>query len=108
MRVGRFLGCHQMYDRSFFIKGYQFPVCARCTGVIVAQILTIIAIIVGFRISSLYSILLLIPMAIDWSLQYFQVLISTNIRRLISGLLAGIGLTYIYFYIIIFIYNKLF
>ena len=24
--------CHQRPDRSFFIDGHQFPVCARCTG----------------------------------------------------------------------------
>ncbi|MBQ3473297.1 MAG: DUF2085 domain-containing protein, partial [Methanobrevibacter sp.] len=24
--------CHRMHERSFFIKGHQFPVCARCTG----------------------------------------------------------------------------
>ena len=24
--------CHQLPDRSFFIDGWQMPVCARCTG----------------------------------------------------------------------------
>ena len=24
--------CHQIPDRSFFLDGRQFPVCARCTG----------------------------------------------------------------------------
>jgi uncharacterized membrane protein len=24
--------CHQLPDRSFFVDGHQFPVCARCTG----------------------------------------------------------------------------
>ena len=27
-----FFGCHCRPDRSFFYKGKQFPVCARCTG----------------------------------------------------------------------------
>ena len=38
MDWGKRLGCHQMPERSFFIKGYQFPVCARCTGVLVSSI----------------------------------------------------------------------
>src|SRR5689334_678725 len=24
--------CHQRPERSFFLAGHQFPVCARCTG----------------------------------------------------------------------------
>ena len=24
--------CHQRPERSFFVDGHQFPVCARCTG----------------------------------------------------------------------------
>src|SRR6266404_9479319 len=27
--------CHQLPDRSFFIAGHQFAVCARCTGLYV-------------------------------------------------------------------------
>ena len=34
MEYGHKIGCHQMPERSFFYKEYQFPVCARCTGVI--------------------------------------------------------------------------
>ncbi|MBS5794738.1 MAG: DUF2085 domain-containing protein [Clostridiales bacterium] len=26
---------HQIPERSFFIKGYQMPICARCVGVII-------------------------------------------------------------------------
>ena len=38
MRLGRSSGCHQMPERSFFIRGKQFPVCARCTGVMIGNI----------------------------------------------------------------------
>ena len=37
----KYWGCHQMPERSFFFKGYQFPVCARCTGMIVGYFLSI-------------------------------------------------------------------
>ena len=28
--------CHQRPERSFFFDGFQFPVCARCTGLYVS------------------------------------------------------------------------
>ena len=33
--VGRVI-CHQRPERSFFLDGDQFPVCARCTGLYVS------------------------------------------------------------------------
>ena len=42
MRLGNKCGCHQMEERSFKIKGYQFPVCSRCTGILTGQIIGII------------------------------------------------------------------
>ena len=35
MEIGAMTGCHQMPERSFFFKGYQFPVCERCTGLLI-------------------------------------------------------------------------
>ena len=40
--IGNHSGCHQMPERSFFYKGKQFPVCARCTGVIIGQSVALI------------------------------------------------------------------
>ena len=39
MAVGHRAGCHQRADRSFYWKGRKFPLCARCTGVLVGYIL---------------------------------------------------------------------
>ena len=100
MNFGRRLGCHQMPSRSFFIKGYQFPVCARCTGVIVGEIFAIISILISIRMSWWVMLLFLVPMGIDWFIQYINVLESTNVRRFATGLLGGFGLTYFYFIII--------
>lgn len=105
MDFGDRLGCHQKPERSFFYKGYQFPVCARCTGVFIGEFIAIILLILGIRINLYISIGLLLIMGIDWGIQYLEILYSNNIRRLITGISAGIGLTYIYFYIIVFIIN---
>lgn len=31
----KFWGCHRLPDRSFFVQGRQFHICARCTGLVV-------------------------------------------------------------------------
>ncbi len=105
MNMGKRFGCHQMAERSFFIKGYQFPICARCTGVLIGEILMIIAMILGFRIKTSIAIILFAIMVLDGGLQYKKILYSTNTRRLITGICAGIGLTHIYYLVINFIIN---
>ncbi|MBR5239873.1 MAG: DUF2085 domain-containing protein [Clostridia bacterium] len=105
MQFGTRMGCHQMSDRSFFIHGYQFPVCARCTGVIIGEILALIAFLFPFDIPFVYSLMLLIPMGIDWGLQYLKICMSDNIRRLLTGILGGFALTNIYWEIILFVYQ---
>ena len=51
MEFGHRLGCHQMEERSFHFKGYQFPVCARCTGVIIGEIICIITLIFSIKLN---------------------------------------------------------
>ncbi len=92
MEIGSKLGCHQMPERSFFLKGYQMPICARCVGVIIASI---IATIIFFRKKVTYvtCILMSLIMLIDWLLQFFNIKQSTNQRRFITGLIGGFGWT---------------
>ena len=101
MEYGHKIGCHQMPERSFFYKGYQFPVCARCTGVIIGEIICIITILVNIKLSIILYTLLLLIMGLDWFIQYLNILESNNIRRLITGILGGFGLTGIYYYVIV-------
>ena len=107
MKFGHFLGCHQIAERSFFIKGYQFPICARCSGVALGEIIALTC-IWFLKIPLWVSLILLIPMLIDWSLQFFKILKSSNIRRFLTGILCGFGLTFIYYKIIVFIIHLLF
>ena len=50
MRVGNRCGCHQREDRSFFIKGWQFPVCSRCFGILTGQLIGILLYVFHVRI----------------------------------------------------------
>jgi len=96
--AGNHSGCHQLPERSFFYKGKQFPVCARCTGVTAGQLLALIAglyLTVPVRVSSC----LLVIMGCDWSLQQSGIKPSTNCRRFITGLAGGFGLFSIYIYV---------
>ena len=84
MRLGDRCGCHQIEDRSFKIKGYQFPVCSRCTGILTGQILGIIIYILKFRIPIYISIIFLTVMFVDWYIQFKGIKESTNMRRFIT------------------------
>lgn len=97
MNIGRRMGCHQMPERSFFIGDYQFPVCARCTGVIIGEIAAAIGIIAGARMKWRDIIISLSAMGIDWGLQFAEIKQSTNQRRLFTGVLGGLALTFTYF-----------
>lgn len=105
METGQRLGCHQMPERSFFYKGYQFPVCARCTGVILSAL---VAVILFFKrkIPIWACITMSGIMLADWLLQYFDILPSTNKRRLVTGLIGGFGYSTLHLYAYKFIVDK--
>ena len=88
--------CHRMHERSFFIKGHQFPVCARCTGFYISLIIYFIYVyfnFVNYDVPLLIlAVLLLIPSLIDGSTQFFKFQESNNTRRFITGFLGGLGL----------------
>lgn len=88
--------CHQRPDRSFFIKGKQLPLCARCMGILIGYILGIvIAVITGCK-HHFYFLLCLLPMIIDGGIQHLFGIISNNLRRLFTGILGGIGIIYFF------------
>lgn len=107
MRFGKSCGCHQRQDRSFFYKGVQFPFCARCTGLIIGEFV-FAPILYIFGYDSLFMAIGFISiMAVDGFLQYFQILESTNTRRLLTGILGGIGYMLITIRLIVYIFSIL-
>lgn len=102
----KYWGCHQMPQRSFFIKGYQLPICARCCGILTGYIIGFILFIFKIKFNILISFILMFSTLIDWLLQFFNILKSTNTRRLITGTLGGIGIIEFLYYILkLLIYN---
>ena len=103
--------CHRKPERSFFIRGHQFPVCARCTGFYISLFLY-------FTYTHFYyvdynplllsiAILFLVPAGIDGTTQLFELRESNNVLRLITGLMGGLGLGIIVKAIKFFIYLKM-
>ena len=88
--------CHRKPERSFFIRGHQFPVCARCTGFYISLFAYFIFTyynFVNYNISLLaFASILLIPAAFDGIIQFYNLQESNNARRFITGLLGGLGL----------------
>lgn len=101
--IGNNSGCHQMAERSFFYKGRQFPVCARCTGVFIGHFLSIVLFFLKKQIPFRSCCILIAIMGADWTIQEAGIKPSTNRRRVISGFCGGLGLFSIYALII----NKL-
>lgn len=87
--------CHRIPERSFHFHGKQFPVCARCTGILVGYILGILILLIYGRLSLLLSFILIIPMAIDGTGQLFRKWESNNIRRFITGIMGGISIDFV-------------
>ncbi len=90
MEWGARLGCHQMPDRSFFYRGYQFPLCARCTGVVTGTVAALLAFFF-WQAPPALCLSFCGVMLLDWLLQRVGVLMSTNYRRLLTGLCGGFG-----------------
>ena len=88
MVIGRATGCHQLPERSFSFRGKQFPVCARCTGVFIGEVLGIFLFKVG-EISNIIAVVFSLIMFADWFVQYKFHYESNNIRRVKTGLLCG-------------------
>lgn len=90
MAIGAKSGCHQRAERSFFIKNYQYPVCARCMGMHIGYLIAGVAAF-SYIIPVWICIGLCLIMFTDWLIQYIKIKESNNIRRLLTGIMGGYG-----------------
>ena len=93
MKIGdiQLVTCHKIPSRSFFFKGRQFPLCARCTGIYLGYLSLPFFTIDIFHISLLVSLILIIPTFIDGLTQAYCKRESNNVLRFVTGLMSGIG-----------------
>lgn len=107
MRIGEYTGCHQKPERSFFYHGYQFPVCARCVGVILGYLIAIPCYMI-FGFHKKLSITGAFVMFADWAIQQAKMKESNNKRRLLTGIAGGFSIMSIQIKLLAFIKKKLF
>lgn len=100
-----FFGCHQRSDRSFYFKGKQFPICARCTGELIGMVIAIIFVPFYMPERVLVILIFMLPMLLDGFLQLFTSYESKNYRRLITGIFFGYSFLTIFFLTLNFFYN---
>ena len=85
------LNCHQLSHRSYSYNDNQMSFCARDTGIF-------LGLVVGFMYASRKRTVLtlplviaaLIPIGLDGTIQLLTDYESTNPKRLITGLIAGV------------------
>jgi len=86
-----FVFCHRKPERSFFYKGKQFPVCARCTGFYLGYFTLPIFTFAIWDPNFLWIFLLMVPALVDGLTQAYMNRESNNWLRLATGLPAGAG-----------------
>jgi uncharacterized membrane protein len=92
--------CHQKPERSYFIWGYQMPVCIRCFGIYLGLFIGIIIYPLFKKIQSTvmpkfkYLWYFLTPLAIDGIAQTLNLYESSHYIRLFTGILASIGIVF--------------
>ena len=106
MKCGRLI-CHQKPERSFFIRGHQFPVCARCTGISIGFAAAVICLWAGIRCPFSLSAVFVLLMFVDWLLQFLHVKESNNIRRLVTGIPGGFGLSFLSYQAVMLLHDQI-
>ena len=81
------------------------PFCSRCLGCSVGHILAFLLFVFDAMPSLIFATMLVIPLGIDWSVQKFIGILSNNYRRLVTGILAGLGVGIIIWRIILLIFS---
>ena len=85
------VSCHRRPERSFFWKGKQLPLCARCTGLYLGCAAFPLFLLNLVSLPVLVAALLLLPILIDAGTQAGGCRESRNWLRFATGLAAGVG-----------------
>lgn len=95
-KLGLALICHRRKSRCIEILGHRSFLCARCTGLSIGLVVSFFLHLLGLApneyIPQFFGLLLISPMIFDGFSQLFGMRESTNLIRLLSGLLFSLGI----------------
>jgi len=83
------------------------PLCARCFGAAIGHFSSLALFLAGIVLPLSLCIALLVVLFADWALQQWGGVMSTNPRRLITGLLGGAGAGTMWWYSLSYLFLRL-
>lgn len=93
--VGKIPLCNSKEERAPKIFGFVFPLCYRCIGLIIGGLLGSSMYsngVLNYKNNLTFILMLGLPFLLDTLAQNMLKKISTNIKRLLTGILFGIAL----------------
>ncbi len=88
--------CHQKAERSLYVNGNEMPFCARDVGIFCGLAIGMAMVLLfrpGFNLIVLVALVL--PIVLDGGVQMIGYYESSNAVRLSTGLMGGIGCSYL-------------
>lgn len=98
LTLDKYWHCHQKSERSFFVRGRQFHICARCTGILTGYFLSPFMYFADSKVITTTFLTFTFLMAVDGFTQLYGLRESTNLLRFITGL--GWGVTFFPFCVV--------
>lgn len=91
MHLGEIPICNGNASRALHIGDFCFFLCYRCSGVVIGLLISLYYL--KKSQPNIKYMILIFPLIIDGFLQLLTMYESTNLLRLITGILFGIGIT---------------
>ncbi len=90
--------CHLQPERSFALGGVALPLCGRCTGIFMGFLIGRFCwgIDAISRKRLLLSLGAMMLMVLEWKLSHQEVMTSSNVIRLLTGVLFGFGFSHVF------------
>lgn len=98
LTLDKYWRCHQKSERSFFVRGRQFHICARCTGILTGYFLSPVMYLTDSKVIIMTFFTFTLLMVVDGFTQLYGLRESTNLLRFITGL--GWGVTFFPFCVV--------
>jgi len=86
-----YFGCHGIPERCLSLNGKPMPFCARCLGASIGHMGAFLLFATRNLPTLAISLIFIAAMGVDWSLQKWFGMMSNNNRRLVTGILGGMG-----------------